>query len=200
MFVAMVVVSVFCRLNLVSVFNYLETRFHPTIRLMSSALWILMQVGGRMGIVLFLPAMAIGTITDTNVTACIVIVGLFTILYTALGGVRAVVWTDVFQVLVLTCGAFFAIGFVIYEIGFDAVATSATAFDKTHMFNFSFDITQPTVWAFLVLALFDVVLTFPKDQVLMQRVLATPSEKQAKKSVWLFAAILLPSAFMFYFF
>ena len=197
-FVALVVVPVFRRLNLVSVFNYLETRFHPMIRMMSSALWILMQVGGRMGIVLFLPAMAIGTITDTNVTACIVIVGLFTILYTALGGMRAVVWTDVFQVLVLTCGALFAIGFVIYEIGFGAVETSAKAFDKTHMFNVSFDITQPTIWAFMVLALFDVVLTFPKDQVLMQRVLATPSEKEAKRSVWLFAAILLPSGFMFY--
>ncbi|MCW6533951.1 sodium:solute symporter [Sphingomonas lycopersici] len=198
MFVALVVVPVFRRLNLVSVFNYLEARFHPAIRMLSSALWICMQIGGRMGIVLFLPAMAIGTITDTNIVACILIVGLFTIVYTALGGMRAVVWTDVFQVLVLTAGAFFAIGFVIYQIGFGNVVDTATAFDKTRMLNFSFDVTQPTVWAFLVLALFDVVLTFPKDQVLMQRVLATPSEKEAKRSVWLFALILLPSAFMFY--
>lgn len=198
MFVAMFVVPVFRRLNLVSVFNYLQVRFHPVIRMLSSALWIFMQIGGRMGIVLYLPAMAIGTITHTNIIACIVIVGLFTIVYTALGGMRAVVWTDVFQVLVLTSGAFFAIGFVIYRIGLGQVLSTAAAFDKTRMLNFSFDITQPTVWAFLILALFDVVLTFPKDQVLMQRVLATPSEKAAKNSVWLFAVILLPSAFMFY--
>jgi solute:Na+ symporter, SSS family len=166
--------------------------------MLSSALWILMQVGGRMGIVLFLPAMAIGTITDTSVTACILVVGLFTILYTALGGMRAVVWTDVFQVLVLTCGAVFAIGFIIYSIGFGTVADTAIAFDKTRMLNTSFDITQPTIWGFVVLALFDVVLTFPKDQVLMQRVLATSSEKQASRSIWLFAIVLLPSAFMFY--
>ncbi|MBS0479627.1 MAG: sodium:solute symporter, partial [Proteobacteria bacterium] len=197
-FVAMVVVPVFRRLNLVSVFNYLEERFHPAIRLLSSALWILMQVGGRMGIVLYLPALAIGTITDTNIVGCIIVVGLFTIVYTALGGMRAVVWTDVFQVLVLTAGAFFAIGFVLYSVGLGPVWTTAAAFDKTRMLNFSFDVTQPTVWAFLLLALFDVVLTFPKDQVLMQRVLATPSEKAAGRSVWLFAAVLLPSAFMFY--
>ena len=198
MFVAIVVVPVFRRLNLVSVFNYLETRFHPAIRMLSSTLWIMMQIGGRMGIVLYLPAMAIGTITDTNIVACIVVMGLFTIVYTALGGMRAVVWTDVFQVLVLTCGALFAIGFIVYQIGFDAVRDSAMAYDKTKMLNFSFDVTQPTVWAFLVLVLFDVVLTFPKDQVLMQRVLATPSEKDAARSVWLFAAVLLPSAFIFY--
>ncbi|HEU4806411.1 MAG TPA: hypothetical protein VFS91_11515, partial [Nitrobacter sp.] len=45
-FVAIVVVPIFRRLSLVSVFNYLETRFHPAIRMLSSALWIMMQVGG----------------------------------------------------------------------------------------------------------------------------------------------------------
>lgn len=197
-FVAVFVVPLFRRLRLVSVFNYLETRFHPVIRMLSSALWILMQVGGRMGIVLYLPAMAIGTITDTNIVACIVVVGLFTILYTALGGMRAVVWTDVFQVLVLTSGALFAIGYIVWQIGFADITATAAAFDKTKMLNFSFDVSQSTVWAFLMLALFDVVLTFPKDQVLMQRVLATPSATEASRSVWLFAVILLPSAFMFY--
>jgi SSS family transporter len=166
--------------------------------MLSSAMWITMQVAGRMGVVLYLPAMAIGTITDTNIVACIVVVGLFTIVYTALGGMRAVVWTDVFQVLVLSCGALFAIGFIIWQIGFGTVADTAAQFDKTKMLNFSFDVTQPTVWGFLILVLFDVMLTFPKDQVLMQRVLATPSEKAASRSVWLFAAVLLPSAFMFY--
>ena len=197
-FVAIFVVPIFRRLNLVSAFNYLEQRFHPSIRMLSSALWITMQVAGRMGVVLYLPAMAIGTITDTNIVACIVVVGLFTIVYTALGGMRAVVWTDVFQVLVLSCGALFAIGFIIWQIGFGTVVDTAAQFDKTKMLNFSFDVTQPTVWGFLILVLFDVMLTFPKDQVLMQRVLATPSEKAASRSVWLFAAVLLPSAFMFY--
>ena len=197
-FVAIFVVPIFRRLNLVSAFNYLEQRFHPSIRMLSSAMWITMQVAGRMGVVLYLPAMAIGTITDTNIVACIVVVGLFTIVYTALGGMRAVVWTDVFQVLVLSCGALFAIGFIIWQIGFGTVVDTAAQFDKTKMLNFSFDVTQPTVWGFLVLVLFDVMLTFPKDQVLMQRVLATPSEKAASRSVWLFAAVLLPSAFMFY--
>lgn len=197
--VAVWVIPLFRRLNLVSVFNYLEMRFHPVIRMLSSALAIMMHVGGRMGVVLFLPALAIGTITGTNVIVCILLIGICTLIYTAIGGMRAVVWTDFFQILVLMGGAFFAIGFIIYSVGAGPIFESAMQYDKTKLLNVSFDFTQPTIWGFLILILFDTVLTFPKDQVLMQRALSTPSEKQASRSVWVFAAILLPGGFIFYF-
>jgi SSS family transporter len=197
--VAVWVIPLFRRLNLVSVFNYLEMRFHPVIRMLSSALAILMHVGGRMGVVLFLPALAIGTITGIDVVLCILIVGVCTIAYTALGGMRAVVWTDFFQIVVLMGGAFFAIGFIIYSVGAGPIFDTAMQYDKTKLVNVSFDFTQPTLWGFLILILFDTVLTFPKDQVLMQRALSTPSEKEASRSVWVFALILLPGGFIFYF-
>jgi SSS family solute:Na+ symporter len=198
MAVAFWVIPLFRRLNLVSVFSYLETRFHPTIRMLSSALAILMHVGGRMGVVLFLPALAIGTITGMNVIFCITVIGICTIIYTALGGMKAVVWTDFFQVLVLFGGAFFAIGFIIHAVGFTQIVDTATQFDKTKMVNVSLDFTTPTIWGFIILYTFDTVLTFPKDQVLMQRVLSTSSEKEASRSVWFFALILLPAGFVFY--
>ncbi|HSI18867.1 MAG TPA: sodium/solute symporter [Sphingomonas sp.] len=198
MFVAIWVVPALRRLNLVSVFNYLEQRFHPGIRMLASALCIAMHVGGRMGVVLFLPALAIGTITGFNVIGCICILGVCTIIYTALGGMRAVVWTDFIQVIVLMGGALFAIGFIVWSLGFNAIEHAAMASDKTHMVNTSFDFTQPTLWGFLILILFDTVLTFPKDQILMQRALATSSDKNAGRSIWLFAAVLLPGGFVFY--
>jgi SSS family solute:Na+ symporter len=198
MFVAIWVVPALRRLNLVSVFNYLEQRFHPGIRMLASALCIAMHVGGRMGVVLFLPALAIGTITGFNVIGCICILGVCTIIYTALGGMRAVVWTDFIQVIVLMGGALFAIGFIVWSLGFSAIEQAAMASDKTHMVNTSFDFTQPTLWGFLILILFDTVLTFPKDQILMQRALATSSDKNAGRSIWLFAAVLLPGGFIFY--
>ena len=67
MFVAVWVVPVLRRLNLVSVFNYLEMRFNRVIRMLASALCMLMHVGSRMSVVLFLPALAISTITGTPV-------------------------------------------------------------------------------------------------------------------------------------
>lgn len=198
MAVAFWVIPLFRRLNLVSVFGYLETRFHPAIRMLSSGLAIMMHVGGRMGIVLLLPALAIGTITGTNVVLCILVIGLCTIVYTALGGMKAVIWTDVFQVIVLMSGAIFAIAFVVHAIGFTQIYDTAMQFDKTKLVNVSFDFTTPTLWGLLILYTFDTILTFPKDQVLMQRVLSTTSEKAASRSVWFFAAILLPAGILFY--
>lgn len=198
MAVAFWIIPMFRRLNLVSVFNYLEMRFHPVIRMLSSALAITMHVGGRMGVVLFLPALAIGTITGTNVIACIVLIGLCTIVYTALGGMKAVIWTDFFQVVVLMGGALFAIGFMIHAVGLGQIIATAQAFDKTKLVNVSTDFTTPTLWGFLILITFDTVLTFPKDQVLMQRALSTPSARQASGSVWTFAAVLLPGGLIFY--
>ncbi|MBT9502945.1 MAG: sodium:solute symporter [Burkholderiaceae bacterium] len=200
MFVAVWIVPLLRRLDLMSVFSYLETRFHPAIRMLASALCILMQVGSRMSVVLFLPALAIATITGLNVVWSILIMGGFTIAYTAMGGMKAVVWTDFVQVFAMMGGALFAIGFIVYRLngGFDELWQVAMAENKTQLFDFSFDLTKATVWGFIFLVLFDVVLTFPKDQVLMQRTLSTESAKEAGRSIWAFAAIMIPGGFVFY--
>ena len=73
MFVAVWIVPLLRRLDLMSVFSYLETRFHPAIRMLASALAILTQIGSRMSVILLLPALAISTITGLNVTLSIVL-------------------------------------------------------------------------------------------------------------------------------
>ena len=199
-FVAIWVVPLLRRLDLMSVFSYLETRFHPGIRMLASALCIATQIGSRMSVILFLPALAIASITGINVVWSILMMGVFTIIYTTLGGMKAVIWTDFVQVFVMFGGAIFAIVFIVMHIdgGVAEAASMALAQDKTKLFDFSFDLTQATVWGFIFLVFFDVVLTFPKDQVLMQRVLSTKSDKEAGRSVWTFAAIVIPGGFFFY--
>lgn len=200
MFVATWIVPLLRRLDLMSVFSYLETRFHPAIRMLASALCIVMQVGSRMSVVLFLPALAIATITGIPVEWSILMMGGFTIIYTAMGGMKAVIWTDFVQVIVKMGGAVFAILFVIWTLkgGFGEFVDVAREADKTNLFDFSFDLTKATVWGFIFLVLFDVVLTFPKDQVLMQRTLSTASDKEAGRSIWAFALIMIPGGFIFY--
>ena len=61
MFVAVWIVPVLRRLDLMSVFSYIETRFHPAIRTLASALYIVVQIGSRMSVILFLPSLAIAT-------------------------------------------------------------------------------------------------------------------------------------------
>lgn len=200
MFVAVWIVPLLRRLNLMSVFSYLETRFHPSIRMLASALCIAMQIGARMSVILFLPALAISTITGISVTVSIVLMGTFTIIYTALGGMKAVIWTDFVQVIVKMGGAIFAIAFIVWHLkgGLPEFFSTAMAERKMHTLDFSFDLTKATVWGFIFLVLFDVVLTFPKDQVLMQRTLSTKSDKEAGRSIWAFAAIMIPGGFVFY--
>ena len=199
MFVAVWIVPLLRRLNLVSVFNYLETRFHPAIRMLASALCILMQVGSRMSVVLFLPALAIATITGIDVVWSILMMGVCTIIYTAMGGMKAVIWTDFVQVIVHD-GRRASSPSASSSIRWAATTIYETAHGgrQDRAVNFSFDLTQATVWGFIFLILFDVVLTFPKDQVLMQRTLATKSDKNAGRSIWIFALIMIPGGFIFY--
>jgi SSS family transporter len=200
MFVAVWIVPLLRRLDLMSVFSYLETRFHPAIRMLASGLFMLTQLGSRMSVILFLPSLAIATITGIDVIWSILLMGGFTIVYTAMGGMKAVVWTDVVQLIVKMGGALFAIGFMIWALkgGMGQFISTAMAEHKTRLFDFSFDLTKATVWGFIFLVLFDVVLTFPKDQVLMQRTLSTSSAKNAGRSIWAFAAIMIPGGFIFY--
>ncbi|PCI48500.1 MAG: sodium:solute symporter [Alphaproteobacteria bacterium] len=199
-FVAIWIVPMLRRLNLMSIFQYLETRFHPSIRVLSSALYIVFQLGGRMTIILFLPSMAIATVTGFDVSLCILIMGGITIVYTVLGGMKAVIWTDVIQLFVMFGGTFFAIAFIFMMLdgGVGEFFSVAMADNKMELVDWSFNLTGATVWGFIFLITFDTILTFPKDQVLMQRVLSTKTAKDASRSIWTFAAIVLPGSVLFY--
>ncbi len=199
-FVAIWIVPLLRRLELTSVFDYLDQRFHHSVRLAASGMCILMHLGGRMSVILFLPSLAISTVTGLDVVWSILMMGGVTIGYTALGGMRAVIWTDVAQVIVKFGGLFFALGFIILALkgGTGEFVAVAAAGEKTKMFDWSFDLTKATVWGFIFLQLMETVLTFPKDQVLMQRVFATKSEKEASRSIWVFAVIVLPGSLILY--
>lgn len=198
-YVAMKIVPLIRRLGLTSVYHYLEMRFHPSVRVMGSALQIVFQLVGRMSIVLFLPALAIAGVTGTSVVTSVILMGIVTTIYTFLGGMKAVIWTDVIQVFVMLGGALFAIGYVIHGIdgGLPEALKIAAADDKMHTFDFAWKFTIPTVWAFMLLETFN-VLTWPKDQVMMQRVLATRSDKDARNSVLTLAAVVVPGNLLFY--
>ncbi|HZX29645.1 MAG TPA: sodium:solute symporter, partial [Telluria sp.] len=199
-FVAIAIVPLLRRLNLMSVFHYLEIRFHPVIRMLASLICILVQIGSRMSVILLLPSLAIATITGIDVTWSILMMGGFTIVYTAMGGMKAVVWTDFVQLIVKMGGALFAIAYILYKLegGIPEFVQVAAAEHKARLFDFSWDLTQPTVWGFIFLVLFDVILTFPKDQVLMQRALSTKSAPEATRSILTFSLISIPGGFIFY--
>jgi len=98
------------RLNVTSAYEYLEYRFNLAARWAGSLLFMLYQCG-RIAVVLYLPALALATVSDFNIQVCILIMGVLCIVYTVVGGIEAVIWTDVVQSLVLMGGAVFSLIF-----------------------------------------------------------------------------------------
>ncbi len=197
-YVAFVIVPLVRRLNLISVYQYLEMRFHPMVRMMASLICIVQHLAGRMSVVLLLPALALSAVTGISLTTTVLLMGVVTTIYTFLGGMKAVIWTDVLQVFVMVGGAIFAMTWMIHGSGgLGAVTHIALADGKTHMFDWSFDFSIPNVWTF-VLMLIVGTLTWPQDQVNTQRVLATKDDKAARGSVFMLTALALPGSFMFF--
>ena len=197
-YVAFVIVPLVRRLNLISVYQYLEMRFHPTVRMMASLICIVQHLAGRMSVVLLLPALALSAVTGIGLTTTVLVMGVITTLYTFLGGMKAVIWTDVLQVFVMIGGALFAMTWMIHGAGgLGAVVHTALADHKTHLFDWSFDFSIPNVWTYVLLLIVG-TLTWPQDQVMTQRVLSTKDDKAARSSLFMLTAIALPGSFLFF--
>ncbi|MGL5957734.1 MAG: sodium:solute symporter family transporter, partial [Phocaeicola sp.] len=136
----------FRRLNLTTAYEYLEKRFNLTVRLVSSLLFILFMII-RIGIVLYLPSVALATVTGIDLLLCILMMSIVTIIYSTLGGVEAVVWGDVVQGAILVIGALVSVVYLVVGTGgFAQTISIGMSADKFRMLDFSFDFTQPTFW------------------------------------------------------
>ncbi len=184
----------FRRTPMTSAYEYLERRFNLQVRMYASVSFVLYQLG-RMAIVLFLPAIALSTVTGISVYACILIMGVLSTLYTVIGGIRAVIWTDVVQVFVLYGGALLSLAILVSRIdgGFGAILTAGAEYDKFHMFNWTWDATTTAVWVVVVGNFFLNLVPYTSDQAVVQRYFTTRDEKAAARSIWTNAVLLLPS-------
>jgi len=189
----------FRRLNITTAYEYLERRFNLATRLYASASFILFQLG-RMAIVLFLPAMALSAVTGTNVYGCIVVMGILSTIYTVLGGIEAVVWTDVLQVIVLLGGGLLCLIIMAFDIdgGASTILAMGMADDKFKVIHWGWDYTTATIWVLVIGNLFMNLVTYTSDQVVIQRYLTTRDEKRSAASIWTNAAITFPVSFIWF--
>jgi SSS family solute:Na+ symporter len=184
MLIGVTFVAVLRRLNLTTIFSYLEQRFDRRVRYLGAALGILLKVGGRMSVVMLLPALALSTVTGMNVYVSILLMGVVTTIYAMEGGFEAVIWTDVMQVGVTVGGVLLALGFMAHGVegGFSGIFHTASEAGKLKVVSWDFDLTKPTMWVFVGMFLGH-AFTVLGDQPLMQRMLATKDEKAAIRTV-----------------
>ena len=190
----------FRRLNITSAYEYLEKRFNVCARIFGSLSFILFQCG-RMTIVLFLPALALAAVTGMNIYWCIAIMGALATFYTVLGGIEAVVWTDVLQVVVLIGGAIVALAIIGFSLdgGFAQVIRTGVADGKFHWADLRWDYTLPVLWVVVVGNLFGNMISYSADQAVIQRYLTTKDEKTAAGAIWTNAALVIPFSILWYF-
>jgi len=196
---AFVFIPLLRRLEITTVMEYFEMRFGRPVRLLMSAVAVLGQVAGRMSITLLLPSIALTAVTGMNIYACILIMGVLATVYTAVGGINAVIWTDVLQVFVLFGGAILSFLLIASRVdgGFGSMLTLAVADDKFNLVDLSWDFTTATMWIMILWAVSDV---FGKGlgQEGLQRAFSTKGVSEARKSMLTCAVVALPAGFLFY--
>lgn len=186
-------------LNITSAYEYLEKRFNLLTRILGSLSFMILQLG-RVGIVLFLPSIAVSLVTGVSIELCIVVMGLVSIMYTMMGGIEAVIWTDVLQVVILMGGAILSLILLFTQIDMSA----GDAFqrlvhdDKFRILDTAFDFTRPTIWVVILGGIFANLITSGSDQTMVQRYMTTSSEEEAKRSVWTFALLAIPATLIFF--
>lgn len=190
----------FRRLNVTTAYEYLEKRFNYTTRFLASSVFIIFMIA-RMALVLFLPSLALTTVTGIDIYTCIVLMGIITIIYCTMGGVEAVVWGDVIQGFVLLGGALLAVVFLITgtEGGLSRMIEISVENNKFTMFDFAFSWKSATLWVIILGGLANNLISYSSDQTVIQRYLTTKDEKSAGKSIIMNGILSVFVSLVFYF-
>ncbi len=192
----------FMRLDLTSAYEYLDRRFNYAVRALA-AIFCLLLLFGWISVVVLTAAGALVDIAhldigwflgtndpstgyrDADMHLVIAAVGMFSILYTTLGGIRAVVWTDVIQFLVLMVGALFTMGYIAYDTGSglgDWVSHSlATKHEEVEWFSLDVG-NRSTVFTISIGMFFWFICTHGANQVALQRYFTVRNVREARIS------------------
>ncbi|MGQ8337452.1 sodium:solute symporter [Sunxiuqinia sp. A32] len=193
-------VPLYRKVNSPSAYTYLEQRFGPWAKSYASIMYLLTQLM-RAGTILFLLALPLHVLLDWNITAIIVVTGFSVMIYSLLGGIQAVVWTDAIQAIILIVGALVC-GFIIMfsmPEGPNQILEIATQGNKFSLGSFKVGLTSSTFWVVLIYGLFINLQNYGIDQNYIQRYMTSGSEKEAKRSALWGGLLYVPVSAMFLF-
>jgi SSS family solute:Na+ symporter len=195
--IAFVWIPFFMKLRLTSAYEYLERRFSPPARFIAGGLFTLLRLGW-MSMVVFAASTALMQIKGGDWTSlpgddlywCVGMIGVVAAIYTAMGGIQALIWVDVIQCLLLLAGVLLAIGYVVIidHTGPADWWNIAAKYRQSHteLEWFSWDITTRfTVVTAIVYTFFWTVSTHGSDQVVLQRYFTTGSVQAARRSYYI---------------
>ena len=192
------------RLDITTAYEYLEKRFNVATRVIGSVTFMLFHVG-RVAIVLYLPALALSSVTSIDIFVAIAVIGVLCVIYTVMGGIEAVVWTDAIQAIVLIGGALLCFGLVVSQVdgGLGAIGSAMSDQGKGIEAAWSssdISIGKGSTSGFVLFVAFMLanLPSYTSGQDVVQRYVTTPSEREAAKSLWMnIVMVLIGSAIFF---
>ena len=199
--IAMIILSVtlvpfFYRARVYTAYEYLERRFDLKTRTLASVLFLCSR-GLSCGVIIAAPAVILSIVLGWNLTLTILAIGVPTILYTMVGGVQAVTWTDVKQMGVIVGGVLAAVVALLMGLPSDVSVTDALhvagAAGRMNAVDFTFDVKQTyTFWSGLLGGLFLMLSYFGCDQSQVQRYLTARSVDEGRHSLLMSAFLKIP--------
>ncbi len=184
----------------ISAYNYLEIRFGVWARIYASACYMLTQLM-RTGAILLLLALPLNALFGWNVTTIIIVTGIAVTVYSMLGGIKAVIWTDAIQGIILILGAVVCAIILTFSMpeGPGQVFEIAAANNKFSLGSFSLSLRDSTFWVVLIYGLFINLQNYGIDQNFVQRYMTTGSEKEAKSSALFGSLLYVPVSILFFY-
>ncbi|XP_065290289.2 sodium-coupled monocarboxylate transporter 1-like [Dermacentor albipictus] len=184
---AQVFMPVFYDMDMISVNQYLEKRFNSVvIRKFASAL-IVIEMCFFMGVVLYGPSLALGSVTGLPVWLSIVLNGSVCAFYTTLGGIKAVVWTDVMQIMLMIFGLLIVSvkGFILTG-GPNEVFNTVSKHGLLEFFDMSLDFQKTfTFWSVVFGTGINWMTGFCTNQIMVQRYCSVSSTRKARTALYI---------------
>jgi len=183
----------------VSAYSHLETRFGPWARTYAGVCYLLTQLA-RMGSVMFLMALPLHLLLGWEMHWIILLTGASVIVYTMLGGIVAVMWSDAVQAIILMAGALLCLVLLVADLpgGLAAGWDLAVADDKFSLGSFGTSLGDSTFWVVLAYGLVINLQNFGIDQNYVQRYVASRSETAARRSLWVGGMLYVPVSAVFF--
>ena len=190
------VVPFFHRAKVYTAYEYLERRFDVRVRSLASFLF-LMGRAMSLGVTLAAPAVVISAILGWPLPATVLVICVPMIIYTSIGGVQAVAWTDVKQMFVIVSGMMAAVVVLLlgipHDVSFGQALHLAGATGRLKAVDFKFDLRETyTFWSGMIGGLFLMLAYFGCDQSQVQRYLTAKSEDEARGSLMMSAFVKIP--------
>ncbi|XP_028405437.1 sodium-dependent multivitamin transporter-like [Dendronephthya gigantea] len=183
--VALIFVPILYELGLTSSYEYLERRFSFGIRIIGTILFIIYTLF-YMAIVTYGPSLALESVTGLPIWVSILSIGVVCTFYTTIGGIRAVIWNDVFQAVVMLGGLVIVVIVGTSKAGGASHVLSILQENNRTSVSFSFDPKERTTfWVMFIGGAFAILPLWSVNQTAVQRFLSAKSLKDAQRSVWM---------------